>query len=169
MSTAYIGFLAKHPLPHLRNMSAGGLGNDQLCWLSDGILTAVSKDIFSGRIPLHDLGPGRELDKPEQRLLGMQHQPLLGFSQRLFRMAAFGNVAGIQHDSADVGIVQHDLLNRVLMSGHRLERDVLASHADAEKESAVLARDESGRHGEEQVDGSRQQSEGENNRSELVL
>jgi len=43
--------------------------------------------------------------------------------------------------------------------GHRFERNVLTAHRDAECEAAILAGNETGRHGHEQVDGAAQERE----------
>ena len=59
------------------------------------------------------------------------------------------------HDG-DVGIVLHDLRDLAQVLRHGVERDVLRAHYHAESEAAVLARNETRRHVEEQVEGAHQ-------------
>ena len=80
-------------------------------------------------------------------------------SSRGFMRAEHERLVASDHEHADILHVRvgaHDFARRVVVTGHPIERSVLRAQRAGEHEAAILAGDEAGGHGREQVDGAHQ-------------
>ena len=86
-------------------------------------------------------------------------------------MSEHESLIAIQGEGSGVGDVRigaDDPGDHFLMFSERLERNILPRDGDAEKEPAVLARNEAGRHGEEKINGTGKQYDREHRGRELM-